>query len=78
MKIIASRGSGKTTFLIAFLNSLTNKNIVKHKNIYIFCPTFDYQNIWITSGFQRRNIDYLTKEYAHNKLLVFDDMQNDF
>ena len=58
MKIIASRGSGKTTFLIAFLNSLINKNIVKHENIYIFCPTFDYQNIRITSGFQRRNIDY--------------------
>ena len=74
MKIIASRGSGKTTFLIAFLNSLISKNIVKHEYIYIY---IDYQTIWITSGFQCRNNDYLTKEHAHNKLLVFDDAQND-
>ena len=33
MKIIASRGMGKTLFLIAFLYSLLNREIVKHENI---------------------------------------------
>ena len=32
--------------------------------------------MWKDSGFQERNIEHLTKEYAENKLLVFDDMQN--
>ena len=45
MKIIASRGPGTTTFLTAFLNSLINERIIKHEDIYMFCPTFDYQTI---------------------------------
>ena len=35
-KIMAARGMGKTKFLIAFLDSLLNRGIVKHENIYIF------------------------------------------
>lgn len=76
MRNIASRGSGKTTFLIAFLWSLVYNKIIKEKDIYIFCSTFQDQYIWKDSGFQERNIEHLTKEYAENKLLVFDDMQN--
>ena len=41
IKIIAARGMGKTIFLIVFLYSLINRGIVKHENIYIFCPTFN-------------------------------------
>ena len=41
-KIMAARGMGKTKFLIAFLHSLLNRGIVKHKNIYIFCPVMAY------------------------------------
>ena len=35
MRNIASRGSGKTTFLIAFLWSLVYNKIIKEKDIYI-------------------------------------------
>ena len=75
MKIIAARGMGKTIFLIAFLHSLVNSGIVKHKDIYIFCPTFNEQDQWRSSGFIARNFSYLNEEYAKEKLLVFDDMQ---
>ena len=51
MKIIAAKGMGKTIFRIAFLHSLINKGIVKHENIYIFCPRFNEQDQWRSSGF---------------------------
>ena len=77
MKIIAARGMGKTIFLIAFLHSLVNRGIVKHKDIYIFCPTFNEQDQWRSSGFIARNFSYLNEEYAKGKFIVFDDMQLD-
>ena len=75
MKIIAARAMGKTIFLIAFLHSLVNRGIVKHKNIYIFRPTFNEQNQWRSCGFNARNFKYLNEKYSKGKLLVFDDMQ---
>ena len=77
MKIIAARGMGKTIFLITFLHSLINRGIVKHENIYIFCPTFNEQDQWRLSGFIARNFSYLNEEYAKGKFIVFDDMQLD-
>ena len=77
MKIIAARVMGKTILLIAFLRSLVNRGTVKHEDIYIFCPTFDNQDQWRSSGFNTRNFSYLNEEYAKGKLLVFDDMQLD-
>ena len=62
MKIIAARGMGKTIFLITFLHSLINRGIVKHENIYIFCPTFNEQDQWRLSGFIARNFSYLNEE----------------
>ena len=78
MKIIASRGLGKITFLIGFLDYLVNNRIVKKDDTYIFCPTFCDQVTWRDSRFsdRERNKKYLTKEYKKNKLLVFDDMQD--
>ena len=64
---------GKTTFLIAFLHSI----VVKHEDIYIFCPTFDDQDQWRSSGFNAINFSYLNEDYARGKLLVFDDIQVD-
>ena len=77
MKIIAARGMGKTIFLITFLHSLINRGMVKHENIYIFCPTFNEQDQWRLSGFIARNFSYLNEEYAKGKFIVFDDMQLD-
>ena len=77
MKIIAARGMCKTIFLIAFLHSLVNRGTVKHEYIHIFCPTFDNQDQWRSSGFIARNFSYINEEYAKGKLLVFDDMQLD-
>ena len=74
-KIIAARGTGKTIFLIAFLHSLVNREIVKHEDIYIFCPTFNEQDQWRSSEFIARNLKYLNEECFKGKLLVFDDMQ---
>ena len=70
MKIIAARAMGKTIFLIAFLHSLVNRGIIKHKNIYIFRPTFNEQNQWRSSGFNARNFKYLNEKYSKGKLLV--------
>ena len=77
MKIIAARRMGKIIFLTAFLNSLINRGIVKHEDIYIFCPTFDEQDQWRSSSFMKRNFSYLNEKYPKRKLLVFDDMQLD-
>ena len=77
MKIIAARDMGKTIFLITFLHSLINRGIVKHENIYIFCPTFNEQVQWRLSGFIARNFSYLNEEYAKGKFIVFDDTQLD-
>ena len=77
MKVIASRGMGKTIFLITFLHSIINRCIVKYEDVYIFCPTFNDQNQWISSSFIERNYSYLNKEYAKSKLLVFDDTKLD-
>ena len=71
MKIIAARSKGKTIFLIAFLHSLINRGIVKHEDIYIFCPTFDSQDQWRSSGFNARNFKYLNEEYTKGKLISF-------
>ena len=68
MKIIGARGKGKTMFLIAFLHSLINRGIVKHEEIYIFCPTFNEQDQWRSSTFMESNFKYLNKEYAKGKL----------
>ena len=68
IKIIAARGMGKTIFLIAFLHSLINRGIVKHEDIYIFCPTFNEQDQWRSSGFIAKNFEYLNEEYAIGKL----------
>ena len=62
MKIIAARGMGKTEFVIAFLHSLVNRGIVKHENIYIFCPIFNEQDPWRSYGFIARNFSYLNKK----------------
>ena len=62
MKIIAARGMGKTIFVIAFLHSLVNRGIVKHENIYIFCPIFNEQDPWRSSGLIARNFSYLNKK----------------
>ena len=77
MKIIASRGMGKTIFLIAFLHSLINRGIENHKDIYIFCPTFDNQDQWRSSGFIGTSFSCLNEEYAKGKLLVFDEIESD-
>ena len=50
---------------------------MKYEDIYIFCPTFDNQDQWRSSGFNAKNFSYLNEEYAKTKLLVFDDMQLD-
>ena len=63
-KIIAARGMGKTIFLIVFLHSLVISGIVKHKDIYVFGPTFNEQDRWRSSGFIARNFSYLNEEYA--------------
>ena len=62
MKIIAARGMGKTIFVIAFSHSLVNRGIIKYENIYIFCPTFNEQDPWRSSGFNARNFSYLNKK----------------
>ena len=77
MKVIAARGMGKTILFIAFLHWLVNRGIVKHENIYIFCPTFNEQDQWRSSGFIARNFSYLNEEYAKGIFIVFDDMQLD-
>ena len=77
MKFIPARGMGKTIFLIAFLYSLINRGVVKHEDIYTFCPTLDNQHHWRWSGFTARNFSFLNEECAKGKLLVFDDMQID-
>ena len=77
MKMIAARGMGKAIFLITFLHSLINIGIVKHEEIYIFCPTLNEQDQWRSSSFMERNFKYLNEEYAKENLLVFDDMQLD-
>ena len=64
MKLIAARAMCKTIFLITFLRSLVNRGIVKHKNIYIFRPTFNEQNQWRSSGCNARNFRYLNAKYA--------------
>ena len=69
-KIIAARGTGKTIFLIAFLQSLVNREIVKHEDIYIFCPTFNEQDQCRSSGYTERNLKYLNEECFKGKLLV--------
>ena len=74
-KIIAARGTGKTIFLIAFLHSLFNREIVRHEDIYIFCPTCNVQDQCRSSGYTARNLKYLNEEFFKGKLLVFDDMQ---
>ena len=76
MKIIGARVKGKTMFLIAFLHSLINRGIVKHEEIYIFCPTFNEQDQWRSSTFMESNFKYLNEEYDKGKLL-FDDMKLD-
>ena len=43
-KTNAARGMCKTIFLIAFLHSLINSGVLKHEDIYIFCPTFNEQD----------------------------------
>ena len=75
MKIITARAMGKTIFLIAFLHSFVNSGIVKHENIFIFCPTFNEQDHRRSSVFNVRNFKYLNEEHPKGKLLVFDDMQ---
>ena len=77
MKFIPARGMGKTIFLIAFFHSFINRGVVKHEDIYTFCPTLDNQHQWRSSGFTARNFSFLNEEYAKGKLLVFDDMQID-
>ena len=77
MKINAPRGMGKAIFLIAFLYSLFDRGVVKHEDIYTFCPTLDNQDHWRSSGFTARNFSFLNEEYAKGKLLVFDDMKID-
>ena len=77
MKIIRSRGRGKTVFLISFLHSRVHEKIIGYEDIYIFCPTFNEQERWMNSPFQQRNFNYLREDNVHNKLLAFDDMQTD-
>ena len=77
MKIIGSRGRGKTVFLISFLHSRVHEKIIGYEDIYIFCPTFNEQERWMNSPFQQRNFNYLREDNVHNKLLAFDDMQTD-
>ena len=77
MKFIAARGMGKIIFLIPFLHSLINRGVVKHEDVYNFCPTLDNQDQWRSSGFTARNFSFLNEEYAKGKLLVFDDPQID-
>ena len=73
MKIIGSRGMGKTIFLIAFLHSLINRGMENHKYIYIFCPTFDNQDQWRSSEFIGTSFSCLNE----GKLLVFGDIESD-
>ena len=47
------------------------------KIFIFFCPKFNEQDQWRSSGFLERNFKYLNEEYAKRKLLVFDDMQLD-
>ena len=77
LKVIASRGMSKTLFFTVFLHSLVNSGIVKHENVQIFCPTFNEQDQWRSSGFTTRNFSYLNEEYTKGKLWVFDGMQLD-
>ena len=68
LKVIASRGMSKTLFFTVFLHSLVNSGIVKHENVQIFCPTFNEQDQWRSSGFTTRNFSYLNEEYTKGKL----------
>ena len=56
---------------------LKQEDIYIYIYIYIFCPAFDDQEQWRTSGFNRRNFSHLTEKYSKGKLLVFDDRQLD-
>ena len=78
MKIIGKRGSGKTTFLVHFLQLLIRKGIIKHENIWIFCPIYPNQQIWHNLSIQPNNTTHLSlNETTYNKLFVFDDLQGD-
>ena len=66
MKIIGKRGSGKTTFPLAFLSSLIENKII----------TYDLQSCWNKTLFSVKNINELvSNEITQNKLLVFDEIQ---
>ena len=43
MKIIGKRGSGKTTFLLAFLSSLIENKIITYEQVWLYCPTYEMQ-----------------------------------
>ena len=78
MKIIGKRESGKAIFLLGFLLSLVNNCIIKDTDIWIFCPTFNYQSQWSDAIFKPKNIDHLRiDKESQNKRLVFNHMQTE-
>ena len=76
MKIIGKRGSGKTTFLLAFLSSLIENKIITYEQVWMYCPTYEMQSCWNKALFSVKNINELvSNEITQNKLLVFDEIQ---
>ena len=55
MKIVGERGSGKTSFLIGFLLSLVNNEIIKNWDVSVFGLTYNYQSQWCDTIFKPKN-----------------------
>ena len=55
MKIVGERGSGKTSFLIGFLLSLVNNEIIKNWDVSVFGLTYNYQSQWSDTIFKPKN-----------------------
>ena len=55
MKIVGKRGSGKTSFLIGFLLSLVNNEIIKNWDVSVFGLTYNYQSQWSDTIFKPKN-----------------------
>ena len=68
MKLIGKRGSGETTFLLAFLSSLIENKIITLDQVLVYCPTYDMQSSWNKTSFEVKNINNLIiNEVTQNK-----------
>ena len=70
MKIVGKRGSGKTSFLIGFLLSLVNNEIIKNWDVSVFGLTYNYQSQWSDTIFKPKNRlsqnwQTITKQTSH-------------